>query len=65
MKFATIALVASASAISLRADAEKVCVPHESAVRAFKMTDSSKNGQIDRKELVKGMEMFEKYSLKK
>ena len=50
MKFALIALVASATAIKLRAEPAP-CVSMKQSDEVFKMVDTNGDGQIERKEL--------------
>ena len=60
MKFATIALVATASAITMRAEVEKKCMDRKGSDEIFAHVDTNGNGQIGRKELVAGIKEFSK-----
>ena len=56
MKFAAIALVASASAISVRGN----CVDPKEAKAIFAAIDTNDNGQVGKKELVSALKAFAK-----
>ena len=57
MKFAVIALIASASAIKITAEA-KGCVSPAEAKEGFDHVDTNHNGQIDKAELVTALKAF-------
>merc|ERR1719263_1736004 len=57
MKFAAIALVASASAIQIRGGP---CVDAKEGAAIFNAVDTSGNGQVDKKELVAALNAFAK-----
>merc|ERR1712100_136479 len=57
MKFATIALVASASAIQIEG---KACVGWKESKAIFNAIDTNDNGQVGEKELVRALKAFAK-----
>ena len=59
MKFAAIALIASASAIKLQVETQG-CVSPADAKEGFEYVDSNHNGSIDKKELVTALNAFAK-----
>ena len=55
MKFALIALVASATAIQIRAEGKK-CVSNKESNQVFDAIDTNHNGQVSKKELKTAIE---------
>ena len=55
MKFALIALVASAAAIQIRAEGKK-CVSNQESNQVFDAIDTNHNGQVSAKELKTAIE---------